>query len=191
MLTEETSRGAQIRSAGLQQQLQTTRQRQQQPPPQSKHELVSDTDGTDNNNPIPPPKATIAYAVSLTSCGKTSTSTSGTGGHSSDSSFHEGAAVLAHSIHLSSIQNYHISQSVFDYHLVAFVHPEAESCCHIFRELGYEVMIRETPFNVTDIKMPFLKEHIVKSGCCGEKEYLKLYAYSLLEFPVVVHLDCK
>eukprot|EP01082_Thalassiosira_pseudonana_P013995 g12670.t1 g12670 contig6:2389176-2389628(+) len=72
VLTEETSRGAQIRSAGLQQQLQTTRrqQQQQQQTPQSKHELVSDTDGTDINNPIPPPKATIAYAVSLTSCGK-------------------------------------------------------------------------------------------------------------------------
>ena len=60
---------------------------------------------------VPTPKATIAYAVSLTSCGDTRNG----GGHSSDPSFHEGAAVLKHSIHLASIRNYHLSKSVFDY----------------------------------------------------------------------------
>lgn len=66
---------------------------------------------------IPSPKATIAYAVSLTSCGVTSDRHDNirNGGHSSDPSFHEGAAVLKHSIHLSSIRNYHKSGSVFDY----------------------------------------------------------------------------
>lgn len=73
--------------------------------------------------------------------------------------------------------------------MIAFVHPNAESCSQIFTELGYTVQIRETPFNVTDIKMKFLREHVVKSGCCGEKEYLKLYAYTLLDYPIVVHLD--
>lgn len=73
--------------------------------------------------------------------------------------------------------------------MIAFVHPNAESCSNVFRDLGYTVQIRETPFNVTDIKLKFLKEHIVKSGCCGEKEYLKLYAYTLLDYPIVVHLD--
>lgn len=66
---------------------------------------------------IPSPKATIAYAVSLTSCGVTNDRHDNikNGGHSSDPSFHEGAAVLKHSIHLSSIRNYHLSKSVFDY----------------------------------------------------------------------------
>lgn len=148
-----------------------------------------------NNNPavhyIPAPKATIAYAVSLTSCGVTADRHDNikNGGHSSDPSFHEGAAVLKHSIHLSSIRNYHISKSLFDYEMIAFVHPNAESCSNVFKELGYTVQIRETPFNVTDIKEQFLREHVVKSGCCGEKEYLKLYAYALLEYPIVIHLD--
>ena len=31
------------------------------------------------------------------------------------------------------------------------------------------------------------RTHIL--GCCGEKEYLKLYAYALSEFPIVVHLN--
>mmetsp|Transcript_20190 Transcript_20190/g.43876 ORF Transcript_20190/g.43876 Transcript_20190/m.43876 type:complete len:476 (-) Transcript_20190:37-1464(-) len=140
---------------------------------------------------IPSPKATIAYAVSLTSCGVTTNRHDNiqNGGHSSDPSFHEGAAVLKHSIHLSSIRNYHQSKSLFDYEMIAFVHPNAESCSNVFKDLGYTIQIRETPFNVTDIKEKFLREHIVKSGCCGEKEYLKLYAYALLDYPIVIHLD--
>ena len=133
-------------------------------------------------------KATIAYAVSLTSCGQTSTSSHGSGGHSSDPNLHEGAAVLAHSIHLSSIRNPD-SSSYYDYKLVVFVHTDATQCSDVFSDLGYEVFVRDTPFNVTDIRGTFLREHIVKSGCCGEKEYLKLYAYTLLDYPIVVHLD--
>jgi alpha-N-acetylglucosamine transferase len=26
-------------------------------------------------------------------------------------------------------------------------------------------------------------------GCCGEKEFLKLYSYTLTDYPIVVHLD--
>ena len=69
--------------------------------------------------PPPPPKAraTIAYAVSLTSCGDMAHRTGG--GHSADPSFGEGAAVLKHSIHLSSIRNWKEdggdNNSVFDY----------------------------------------------------------------------------
>lgn len=73
--------------------------------------------------------------------------------------------------------------------MIAFVHPNAASCSNVFRDLGYTVQMRETPFNVTDIRGKFLREHIVKSGCCGEKEYLKLYAYALSDYPIVVHLD--
>ena len=65
----------------------------------------------------PPPKARakIAYAVSLTSCGDMAHKTGG--GHSADPSFSKGAAVLKHSIHLSSIRNWKESGdgSVFDY----------------------------------------------------------------------------
>lgn len=126
------------------------------------------------------PKATVAYAVSLTSCGHT--------GSRSDPNLHEGAAVLQHSIYLSSHSN-PASTSKYAHKLFAFVHPEAEKCSDIFSRLGYEVQIHDTPFNVSDIRGQFLKEHIVKSGCCGEKEYLKLYAYTLLDYPIVVHLD--
>lgn len=139
----------------------------------------------------PKAKATIAYAVSLTSCGSTTQRDNNVlnGGHSSDPSFREGAAVLAHSIHLSSIRNFAQSGSYYDYKLIVFVHPNASACSDIFKELGYEIQIRDTPFNVADIKSKWLQEHIVKSGCCGEKEYLKLYSYVQFDYPIVINLD--
>lgn len=168
--------------------------------PQTKQRLFRERADSSTNSNIPPPpnnsaavnnhraKATVAYAVSLTSCGQSSTASHGSGGHSSDPNLHEGAAVLAHSVHLSSVRN-PSSSSRYDYKLIVFVHTDARQCADVFSDLGYEVLVRPTPFNVTDIKGEFLREHIVKSGCCGEKEYLKLYAYTLLEYPIVVHLD--
>ena len=139
----------------------------------------------------PKAKATIAYAVSLTSCGSAANRNDNVanGGHSSDPSFSEGAAVLAHSIHLSSIRNFAQSKSYYDYKLIVFVHPNARACSDIFEELGYEIQIRDTPFKVADIKSEWLQEHIVKSGCCGETEYLKLYSYVQFNYPIVIHLD--
>ena len=95
---------------------------------------------------------------------------------------------MAHSIHLSSIRH-SSANSRYDYKLFVFVHTDAQGCSDIFTDLGYEVLLRPTPFNVSEIRGTFLREHIVKSGCCGEKEYLKLYAYTLMEYPIVVHLD--
>jgi len=85
-------------------------------------QIIADNNNAASNHisddsTIPKPRATIAYAVSLTSCGITTDRHDNikNGGHSSDASFSEGAAVLQHSIHLSSIRNYHQSKSLFDY----------------------------------------------------------------------------
>uniref|UniRef100_A0A7S1ZB82 Glycosyltransferase family 8 protein n=1 Tax=Ditylum brightwellii TaxID=49249 RepID=A0A7S1ZB82_9STRA len=130
----------------------------------------------------PQPKATIAYAVSLTGCGAKDEAVN------KAAALTDGAAVLKHSIHLSSIQNPE-SGSKYDYKMYAFVHPEAIHCSGPFTKLGYEVLIRDTPVNITEIRGDFLRERLPKSGCCGEKEFIKLYAYTLLDYPVVVHLD--
>jgi len=120
-------------------------------------------------------KAKIAYAISITNCG--------------DRHMIDGAAVLKHSIYLSSIHREE-SGSRYSYQMIAFVHPQADSCSSDdLRYLGYDVLIRDVPFNVTDIQGKYLREHIVKGGCCQEKEFLKLYAYTLLDYPVVVHID--
>ncbi|KAL7456205.1 hypothetical protein ACHAWC_007732 [Mediolabrus comicus] len=154
--------------------------------------VIDDADSVTTKQDQPKVKATIAYAVSLTSCGSTGAQRRNNilnGGHSSDPNLREGAAVLAHSIHLSSIRNFAQSGSYYDYKLIVFVHPNAQGCTDVFKEFGYEIQIRDTPFNVADIKSPWLQEHIVKSGCCGEKEYLKLYSYVQFDYPIVIHLD--
>ena len=73
--------------------------------------------------------------------------------------------------------------------MYVFAHPSTTGCLKPFRKLGYEVLLKETPVNVTNIEGEFLREKVVMTGCCGEKEFLKLYAYTLTEHPAVVHLD--
>jgi hypothetical protein len=118
-----------------------------------------------------PKKTTIAYAVSVTQCDMEGLA-----------KLQDGAAVLHQSIRLAS------RDSRYDYYMVAFVHPSANECAAVLRALGYEVQIRPTPFNDTIIQNDELAL-AQENSCCGTKEYLKLYSYLLVEFPVVVHLD--
>lgn len=113
-------------------------------------------------------KTTIAYAVSITNF--------------NSKLMYDGAAVVHQSIRLAS------KKSRYDYHMIAFVHPDAKECAPFMKKLGYEVQIRETPFNETEIKNPALQQ-AQRNSCCGAKEYLKLYSYLQFDYPVVVHLD--
>ena len=83
------------------------------------------------------PIATIGYAVTVSGCpGKSVRGDFGAG-------ISDGAAVLKHSIHLNSIQNYEHSQSLYDYKIYALVHVDAESCARDALEpLGYEILLR-------------------------------------------------
>jgi lipopolysaccharide biosynthesis glycosyltransferase len=130
------------------------------------------TFGTTNDRREPK----IAYAISVTSCLPNSTSVL------------DGAAVLGHSIHLASARVNNNSR--YDYALYAFVHVDAKSCAPILTQLGYTVLLKEgPPFRVEDIQNEQLQRQIELKGCCGSKEFLKLYAYSLVEHPIVVHFD--
>jgi hypothetical protein len=121
--------------------------------------------------------ATIAYAVSITGCGSDPIS--------------EGAAVLRHSIHRTSIRSNSSSQSKgrYDYKLYAIYHPSAVACARPLAELGYELLERNVLVDVSDIKGDYLRSKIQTNGCCGEKELIKLEAYTLTDHPIVVHLD--
>jgi hypothetical protein len=116
------------------------------------------------------PKTTVGYAVTVTDC------------KPSDTEFFDGAAVLKHSIHLASLN------SKYNYRMYAFVHPDARECSPYLSKLGYEVQIRETPVQVSDINNTQL-QRATRSGCCGAKEFMKLYSYLLDQHPIVVHLD--
>lgn len=140
---------------------QKTQQQQRQTT--AKTAMTSDT--------TKPTTTTIAYAVSVTGCGGKDPLT-------------EGAAVLRHSIQTRA------TTSHYDAQLFAIVHPEAMDCAAgPLTRLGYTVLERPTPVAVEEIRGEFLREKISSNGCCGEKELIKLEAYTLTEFPLVVHLD--
>jgi hypothetical protein len=126
---------------------------------------------TQPRNPLQKSLATIAYAVSITGCGRDPIT--------------DPAAVLAHSIHLHSIHG----NGRYDYALYAIYHPNAVSCASTLAPLGYTLLERETPVQVSEIQGEFLRSKIEQNGCCGEKELIKLHAYTLDQHPVVVHLD--
>mmetsp|Transcript_12227 Transcript_12227/g.17394 ORF Transcript_12227/g.17394 Transcript_12227/m.17394 type:complete len:474 (-) Transcript_12227:170-1591(-) len=126
---------------------------------------------------IPKNSKVIAYTVSVTGCG--------------NDPITEGAAVLKHSIHRTSIQNAGNDDSVgrYDYKMYAIYHPNAKTCAMPLQNLGYTLLERETPVAVEDIKGDFLRKKIASNGCCGEKELIKLEAYTLTDHAIVVHLD--
>ena len=94
---------------------------------------------------------------------------------------------MKHSIHLASIHGKIGGR--YDYKMYAIYHPDGETCAAPLKDLGYELLKRNTPVAVSDIQGDFLRENIEKNGCCGEKELVKLEAYTLTQHPVVVHLD--
>ena len=125
------------------------------------------------------PKATIAYLTSITAC------------PTDHKRFIGIAAVLRHSIHLASIRNPE-SSSVYDYDMYAIIHTEAAAkCADGFRHIGYKVLIKETPVALHEIVNEKYVNRLVNpnAGCCAEKEFLKLYAYTMHDYPLAVHLD--
>ncbi|KAL9180879.1 hypothetical protein ACHAXT_011332 [Thalassiosira profunda] len=127
-----------------------------------------------------PARPTIAYVVTLTGCGdgdKRYTK------HDAIGLVTQGAAVLRHSVHLAH------AKSKYDYRMYALVHPAAKECSAAVAKLGYTALVRNTPFDARDIRQEFLREHIDGASCCGRKEYVKLYAYTLTGHPVAVVLD--
>jgi len=117
----------------------------------------------------------IGYAIALTSC------------NIGMRGLLDGAAVLQRSIHLSSIRAG--NHSKYDYHTYAFVHPSAKECAPFLEAVGYDVQLRETPIQLKDVRNPVLRKSLPGARCCGEKEFIKLYAYTLEQHPVVVHFD--
>lgn len=121
---------------------------------------------------------TIGIASTITACGS---------GLPGSDGFTEGAAVLKYSIDLTSIHG--PKGGKYDYKMYILHHPDALECSLPLVDLGFELVQRPTPVNVSDIRGEVLRERIVRNGCCGEKELIKLEAYRLVEHPIVIHLD--
>lgn len=122
----------------------------------------------------------IAYVVTLTGCGDSKRYTRA----DAMNLVGQGAAVLRHSVQLA-----HSVSNKYDFEMYALVHPAAKACSETMEKLGYTTLVRNTPFDRADIQKEFLREHIDGASCCGAKEYIKLYAYTLARHPVAVVLD--
>ena len=116
---------------------------------------------------------TIAFAVTVTSC--------------ESGSLADAAAVLKHSIHRASVHGRLGGR--YNYNCIALYHPQAEECAAPLQDLGWKLVPRHVLVNVSDIRGDFLRKGIQGNGCCGEKELIKLEAYTLTDYPVVVHMD--
>jgi hypothetical protein len=123
---------------------------------------------------FPGAKAVVAYAISITSCPENAPNVI------------DGPAILGHSIHKVSIRQ---NASKYDYRLYAFVFPDAANCSHLLKLLGYEVIIRDIPFKLGDILSDSYKAEIEEKGCCGSREFVKLWAFTLFDHEIVVHTD--
>ena len=129
-------------------------------------------------------EATIGYAITVSGCPKSDGSRGDFGAGITD-----GAAVLMHSIRLNSARTPG-SGSRYDFKMYALVHTDAESCARPALEpLGYEVLVRDVPVPLDEIRGDHLRTKVPNNGCCGEKEFVKIHAYTLTDHPAVVHLD--
>ena len=121
----------------------------------------------------------IAYAISLIRCSDFQSSTSG---------LLDAATVLRHSVHTQSVRN-PASGSKYDYKLYAIVHTKAAECSNILSDLGYHVLMKDSPVQKSEIRGDYLRKHVHKEWCCGADEFVKLYAYTIEGHPIVVHTD--
>ena len=117
-------------------------------------------------------KPKIAYAITMTK----------------DGPFLDGALVLGYSakkVHDAS----HGFESKYDADLVAFVTPAVVTARPILEKFGWRVLERALPVTLDEIENKQYSEGMRNSGCCGADEFLKLWAYTLVEYKRVVHLD--
>ena len=105
----------------------------------------------------------IAYAISLIKCSDFQSSTSG---------LLDAATVLRHSVHETSVRNPG-SGSKYDYKLYAIVHTNAADCSHILTDLGYEVLLKDSPVDISEIQGDYLRKNVHKEWCCGADEFVK------------------
>lgn len=147
------------------------------PSAQQKQYLPATTISTTETTSIKHTKrTTIGYATSIAFCPSGKANTANIHGVT------EGPSILAHSIARSH------EHSKYDYKLYAIVHPSSLDC--VKEHLNdYTILERDSPVNPKDVQS---KEYarLIKfgSGCCGAREFLKLYVYTLQE-DIVVHLD--
>lgn len=133
-------------------------------------EFQSEQENVDDAKPI-----TVAFAVTITHCPDYFAAV-------------DAAAVLQKTVHHNSIRNKE-GMGRYDYQMIAIYHPQASACASYFEVMGYELLERAFPVKVSEIRGEYLRNEIEGSGCCGERELIKLEIFNLTQYPLVVLTD--
>jgi hypothetical protein len=121
----------------------------------------------------PKMKPTVAYAITVTK----------------DGPFVDGALVLGY-----AAKKYHSQQlsgisSAYNCDLIAFVTKEVKTSREILIKFGWKIYEKELPVAIEEIENQVYAQNMKNSGCCGASEFLKLWAFTLIEYHRVIHLD--
>ncbi|GKY98801.1 hypothetical protein MPSEU_000836300 [Mayamaea pseudoterrestris] len=99
-------------------------------------------------------------------------------------------AVLRHSIHENSVHAH--PNSKYSYQMYAILHEDncnTPQILTLLKQLGYIALIKPTPVNVSAVRTDWYSTHVEGENCCGSAEFIKLYAYTLMNHPIYVHWD--
>lgn len=113
-----------------------------------------------------------------------------------DKEFRDAALMLEASIYQNSVRN-PASNSSYDYEMVALVHRSVETCVggtnrtKMLQQVGYRVEVVREPIHHTNIKNEFLQHHAPRNmgHRVGMKDLIRLFAYKMEEYPLVVLVD--
>lgn len=142
--------------------------------------ITPDSQSIDAN--MTKPIATVAYLVSVTGCSK-----------GFATKIFDFGAVLKKSIELNSFPLH--PKSRYASKAFVLVTPETKKtrCVKNLKRAGFQPHEVDFPVKFSEIQevegAKIFRKHIRSDGCCGEKELIKLHAYSMTDFPVAIHLD--
>lgn len=105
-----------------------------------------------------------------------------------DGPFLDGALVLGY-----AAMKYHSAKhgypSKYTMDLVAFVTKKAVAVRPVLQQFGWKILERDLPVALDEIENQDYAQKMRDSGCCGADEFLKLWAYTLVDYDRVLHLD--
>ena len=168
---------------------------------------INDHEPTNNSNIVIKSDAKIAYVLPVYECPKykardhTSLHEEERYEKLEDTAFLDAAAVLKYSIHRNSMHNPSLNPpSKYSYQMVAFVHESVQDCydqdgysrVDALRILGYDVQIMKDPVHVqSEMKNTFLKKAIGASLETGERDLIRIHAFDMVNYDIVVLLDLR
>merc|ERR1711933_436013 len=161
--------------------------------PREKLKALNEVDAEEASKETIEDAPKIAYVVPIVECPITFTSPGKIPTQDrNDYAFYDALVVLKHSIHRNSVIN---SRSKYNYEMIAIIHETVTSCFGIERipilqKLGYKVNIVGTPLGVQSIDGGYLRGNIPHTNHGGEKDWSKIYSYSL-DYPLVVLTDIR